>query len=216
MCTRGPVKQRTPGKGPRRAFTLLEVMIAVVIISMLMISVFRFVKTVLTAVQVSTSATVTQQEVVGLMNFLQLQLEDLPAKTPNALLGTPHSYNNLASDELEYTCVGGHGVLTAAAPDQYRVTLAIQNVKEKPGELEIGLRRRSVRDDERSYNWLPLLRPAVALEVRYWDGRQKEWIDAWRDPAIRPSLVRVRVWRAKDQPPYEAIIALPSARAQNL
>jgi hypothetical protein len=107
-------------------------------------------------------------------------------------------------------------VLTTAAEDQYRVTLAIQNVKGKSNEYEIGLRRRTVETDEKNYNWLPLLRPAAALEIRYFEPRGKQWIDAWKEPILKPSLVRVRIWRAKDDAPTEVVIALPAARMQGL
>jgi prepilin-type N-terminal cleavage/methylation domain-containing protein len=232
-----------------RAFTLLEVMIAVLIISMLVISVFRFVKSVLLAVRVSTDATVSKQEVAGLISYLQTQLEDLPVQqtmpavtnplpngagiVPNGppgsvptlppapqplgvLSGTSHKYHDLPADEMEWVCPAGPGVLTTAAEDQYRVTLAIQNVKGKSNEYEIGLRRRTVETDEKNYNWLPLLRPAAALEIRYFEPRGKQWIDAWKEPILKPSLVRVRIWRAKDEPPTEVVIALPAARMQGI
>jgi prepilin-type N-terminal cleavage/methylation domain-containing protein len=237
-----------------RAFTLLEVMIAVLIISLLVISVFRFVKSVLQAVRISTEATVAKQEVAGLISYLQTQLEDLPVQqampavanlAPNGagivptgppgrpnvpgpagipqppqllgvLSGTSHKYHDLPADEMEWVCPAGPGILTTAGEDQYRVTLAIQNVKGKNNEYEIGLRRRTVDTDEKNYNWLPLLRPAAALEIRYFEPRGKQWIDAWKEPILKPSLVRVRIWRAKDEPPVEAVFALPAARMQGL
>jgi prepilin-type N-terminal cleavage/methylation domain-containing protein len=212
MFSRSQTNPRTSGQG----FTLLEVMIAVMITSMLMFAIFRFVKACLQAINVSTEATVAQQEVVGFISYLQFQLEEIPARQQGALLGTPHNYNDKPSDEMEWLCTAGPGVLTTAAEDQYRVVLALQNSKDKKGELEIGLRRRPIDADEKTYSWVPLLKPAAALEIRYFEPRQKAWIDAWKDPALRPSLVRIRVWRAADQKPSEAILALPAARSQGL
>lgn len=198
----------------RRGFSLLEVIIAVLIISMLMVSVFRFVKTVLTAVHHSTQAAVEKQKTEGLLNFLRYQLESLPPRQQGGLVGTTHKYGGLAADEIEWICTPGHGLLTTAATDEYRVTLTIQNSKDKAGGYEIGLRRRPLDSDERTYNWLPLLRPAVALEIRYFEPRSKTWIDQWKDPNTRPTLVRVRIWQEKDTPPVESIIALPAALSQ--
>jgi hypothetical protein len=132
------------------------------------------------------------------------------------LSGTSHKYHDLAADEMGWVCSAGPGVLTTAGEDQYRVTLAIQNVKGKNNEYEIGLRRRTVESDESNYNWLPLLRPAAALEIRYFDPRGKQWIDAWNEPIFKPSLIRVRIWRTKDELPVEAVFALPAARMQGL
>src|SRR4051794_1137843 len=101
-----------PGRAKAaRAFTLLEVMIAVLIISMLMMGVYRFVKSVLIAVNVSTESTVTKQQMEGFMSFLTAQLGDLPIKQQGVLTGTPHKYNNLPADEMDWVCLAGQGVL---------------------------------------------------------------------------------------------------------
>lgn len=244
-------------------------MVAVLVIALLMISVFRFVKSVLQAVRISTDVTLSKQEVTGLMNYLQVQLEDLPVQQAmpatgitgtgagtiqlsgqstfpplnsgtlklkggqpglntatasmvgpamqlNTLSGTQHKYGDHSADEMEWVCAAGQGTLTTSGEDQYRVVLAIQNVKGKSNEYEIGLRRRPIEADEKDYNWLPLLRPAAALEIRYFEPRGKQWIDAWKEPILKPSLVRVRVWRTKNDAPVEAIFALPAARMQGL
>ena len=61
-------------------------------------------------------------------------------------------------------------MLTTSGADEYRVTLAIQPVSARSGELEVGLRRQVTTQEEKTYNWLPLLRPAAALEIRYFDS----------------------------------------------
>src|SRR3954454_917193 len=108
-------RNRTERGSRAQGFTLLEVMMAVVITAMLMFAIFRFVKSCLLAIKLSTEATVAQQQMVGLISYLQLQLEDIPARQQSALLGTPHSYGDKPGDEMEWLCTAGHGVLTTAA-----------------------------------------------------------------------------------------------------
>jgi prepilin-type N-terminal cleavage/methylation domain-containing protein len=197
----------------RGGFTLLEVLVAVVIISMITVSVYRFVRANLRAISVSQEVEVDRLEVTGLINYLQAQLEDLPPRRQGLLLGNPKKFKNLASDEMQWICRAGHGVLTTSAPAEYRVTLAIQPVEKSSSELEIGLRRQATNVDERKYNWLPLMR-AAALEIRYFDGRLRAWIDRWTDLDQRPTLVQVRIWKTVDEQPVEAILQVPAARMQ--
>jgi prepilin-type N-terminal cleavage/methylation domain-containing protein len=198
----------------RGAFTLLEVMIAVMIVSLLMVSVYRFVRATLVAIRTSQAMSNQRQELAALIDYIRGELEDLPARAQGALLGNPGRYHDAASDEMQWICRAGYGVLTTSAPDEYRVTLAIQPVAQSSSELEIGLRRQPTNLDEKNYHWLPLLRPAAALEIRYYDSRLNAWIDRWSDNSIRPTLVRVRVWRTADEPPLEAVMPVPSARSQ--
>ncbi len=198
----------------RGAFTLLEVMVAVVIISLMMVSIYRFVRTNLVAIHTSAEIAAERQELAGLIDFVQAQLEDLPARQQGVLMGDPNKFNDLASDEMHWICRAGHGVLTTSAPDEYRVTLAIQPVEKSSRELEIGLRRQPTNVDQKNYHWLPLLRPAAALEIRYFDDRLNAWVDRWNVPERRPPLVRLRVWKIADEQPLEAVIQVPSARMQ--
>lgn len=195
----------------RRGFTLIEVMVAALIISLLVMTIYRFLSANLTAIRISTEVTSTREELNGLVSFLQTLLEDLPQKQQGVLIGNPNKIHDLASDEMQWVCRAGHGLLTMSAPDEYRVTLAIQPVEKTSSELEIGLRRQLSTSDEHTYNWLSLIRPAAALEIRYFDPRLNAWIDRWSDINVRPSLVRFRIWRTADQPPLEAILPVPSS-----
>jgi hypothetical protein len=115
-------------------------------------------------------------------------------------------------------------LLTNAAAGEYRVTLVVQPVSDRSTETELGLRRQPIEmngatgsglnrggGEAAKYNWLPLIRPMAALEVRYFDSAQKLWVDAWTDPGRRPSLVRLRLWKRAEEPPVEAVIPVPSS-----
>jgi type II secretory pathway pseudopilin PulG len=194
------------------AFTLLEVLIGVLIIALLMTTLYRFVQANLRAIEVTSATATERQQIAGLIDFLQVQLQDLPSGAQGALLGSGGKIRDRASDQLEWVCQAGQGLFTTAAPGEYRATLAIQPIDRSKPELEIGLRRRFSDTDEKNYNWLPLLRPAAALEIRYFDPRLNAWIERWTDQNVRPSLVRVRIWRDAENPPYEAVLSVPSAQ----
>ncbi len=199
----------------RRAFTLLEVMIAVGVIALITISLYRFVAATLLAIRLTSEANDDRQSVVALVKAVETELQDLPPRVNGAIQGIDHKFDNLEADELQWYCKGGNGLFTKAAEGEWYSTLTIQRDK-KSRELEIGLRRRPIDAKESDYKWWPLLRHVSALEVRYFDRRlgANGWVARWPDKTNRPSLVRIRIWREDENPAYEAVIAVPSANLQ--
>ena len=198
----------------KKAFTLLEVVIAVAIVSLLTISIYRFVVANLTALRISTEMSTERQSMVGLVNLIDAQLSDLPVQGQALLLGQPHKFHDLESDEMQWLCRAGQGLLTTAALGQYRVTLELKPVEKTSAELELGLRRRPVEGTEKDDTWISLMRPVVALEIRYFHPQLNAWVERWNDQNRRPSLVRVSITRTLEEPPYEAVLTLPTANLQ--
>ena len=198
-----------------RAFTLLEVMIAVGVIALITISLYRFVAATLTAIRVTSAVSDDRHSVVALIKAVETELQDLPPRVNGAIQGIDHKFDGLEADELQWYCKGGNGLFTKAAEGEWYSTLTIQRNK-TTRELEIGLRRRPIDAKEADYKWWPLLRGVSALEVRYFDKRlgANGWVARWPDKTTRPSLVRIRIWREGEKPAYEAVIAVPSANLQ--
>ena len=205
MCIRG--------SSNRRGFTLLEVMIGVAVIALITLSIYRFVASTLLAIRVTTAANDDRHSLVALVKAVEAELQDLPPKMNGVIQGTPHKFDNLQADELQWYCKAGNGLFTKAAEGEWYSTLTIQANKETR-ELEIGLRRRPIDAKPADYKWLPLLHRVKALEVKYFDRRLNAWIERWNPQDARPALVRLRIWREADDPPYESVIAIPSANLQ--
>jgi len=212
-----------------RGFTLLEVMIATLIISLLAFTLFRFVSANLQAMQFTTEVQAERDSLQAVVRLVQTQLADLPRRETGAILGNPLKLRDLSTDELIWKTRAGQGVLTAAAPGEYRVTMTVQPVESTSRELELGLRREPITAEARTdlgffergsgtnkYNWVSLIRPVAGFEVRYFDPRLNAWLDRWTDQAARPLLVRVRIWKNADDVPLEAVIPVPSAQLQPL
>ena len=210
-----------------RGFTLLEVMVATAVVALLTFGLFRFVNANLTALKISTELHDENQAMQSFISFLQTQLNNVPPRRAGALSGAPFKFHELSSDEMTWLCSAGHGVLTDAAPESYRVTLALQPALKEPDVLELGLRREVVVSEgaqpldasfftrgsgAQKYHWLPLLRGIAALKIRYFDQRLNAPVERWNDPNVRPSLVTVSVWRHAEDPPYEAVLEVPASR----
>jgi hypothetical protein len=215
-------KSTKPGR-PSRAFTLLEMILALMITSMTVLTLYHFVSVQLTAIRTSSELGADRETLDSVVHFLRGQLNAVPPGDDGTLLGKAYKFHGLSADEITWRCPGGEGVFTTAAPGYYFATLVVQPVSERSTETELGLRRKVVEGNSTSidlgrggsgghYNWLPLVRPMAAMEVRYFDGKAKKWVDNWNDNINRPSLVRVRLWRHADDPPLEAVLDIPAAR----
>lgn len=199
-----PVNGKTRG-----AFTLLEIVLAVTILAMMSLSIYRFVQTNVAALRISSEANAADAQYSGLENLLSAEWQSL---TPGQgeLLGEPLKLDDRSRDELTWICGAGPGLLTRYAVGEYRVSLRIRPMSGKTNEMEIGVMRKPADrvGDDGNENWIPLLPHVQSLQLRYFDPRLNTWVDAWTDTVTLPRLVKVDIGRTNSSVPWEAIIAL--------
>src|SRR5207244_9979110 len=70
-----------PRRERARAFTLLEIMLAVIILGMMSLAIYRFVQANVTAMRVSSEADAVEARYNGLRELLTQQLQSLPPGT---------------------------------------------------------------------------------------------------------------------------------------
>lgn len=192
-----------------RGFTLLEIMLAVAILGMMAMTIYRFVSSNLTVLRVSTEDNVSEARYAGLISLITAQLEDLPPGV-GALSGEPFKFADRPRDEMTWICGSGPGLLTRYGPGEYLVTLRLRPVSDKTDRMEIGFRRKprdTAEGSTEGETWVPLLDDVRSLQIRYFDLRLNAWVERWPDPGTLPRLVRLVIGRA-DRPPLEVIIPL--------
>lgn len=193
-----------------RAFTLLEIMLAVAILGMMALAIYRFVSANLVAVRLSSDLNEVDARYAGLANLLTEQLRDLPSGQ-GALLGEPFKFESRSRDEMTWVCPAGPGLLTRYAAGDYSVTLRLRPMA-KGDHLELGIVRESDEDDENpvpeNKAWIPLLGDLKSVEIRYFDLRLNAWVDRWTDRGTLPHLVRLTIERADSPVPWEVVLPL--------
>jgi prepilin-type N-terminal cleavage/methylation domain-containing protein len=193
-----------------RAFTLLEIMLAVAILGMMSMAIYRFVVTNMTALRVSAAAGATDDQYSGFLNMLTAQWQSL---TPGngALTGEPLKLNERSRDEITWICGPGPGLLTRYAGGDYRVSMRLRPMVKDGDKMEIGVVRRPKEDavgDTSHDSWVPLVPNVQTLQIRYFDPRLNTWVDRWSDTIALPRLVKLTIGRADNPVPWEAIVAL--------
>jgi type II secretion system protein J len=216
-AARGPLienrksKIENPHHSLPAAFTLLEVMLAVMIMALIGVAIYRFVLTDLEAIHISTEDTARKGEVQALVAVLGEEFCNLPSSQQNAFSGEAHKFNQKASDQVEWLTQAGNGLFTQAAQGQWKVTLILRP-QDKSNTYTLGLLRQTLDANSKQDHWLPLLMNVDAIEIRYFDPRLNAWLEKWSDAQSIPSLVRVRIWRTDQTVPYEAVIELPPTK----
>src|SRR4030095_432165 len=132
-----------PGRRLTRvfAFTLLEIMLAVIILGMMSLAIYRFVQANVTAMRVSSEADAVEARYDGLRELLTQQLQSLPTGTA-ALEGEPLKIDGHDRDELTWSCQAGPGLLARYATGDFRVSLRLRAHDAKSRQLDLGLLRR--------------------------------------------------------------------------
>jgi general secretion pathway protein J len=194
----------------RHGFTLLEITLAVAILGMMSLAIFRFVQTNLTALRVSSAVNAAEAQYDGLRDLLTAEWQSLSPRRAG-MKGEPFKLNDRQRDEISWNCGAGPGLLTRYAARDFTVALRLQPENSKSNRLDLGFLRKPQRDSDMAdehESWVPLIKNVNTLQILYFDPRLNTWIDRWSDGSRLPALVKLTVARADATRPWEAIIPL--------
>ena len=199
-----PSKWAARGDG----FTLLEITLAVAILAMMSLAIYRFVQSNLTALRASSDASVADARYNGLRDLLQAQWQSLPVRQ-GAMTGEPFKLSDRQRDEIKWVCSAGPGLLTRYAAGKFTVQMRLQPESNKNGQLDLGLLRKPQDDSGIGLEtWVPLIKNVRSLQIQYFDPHLNSWADRWTDALRLPRLVKLTVGRTDAAVPWEAIIPL--------
>jgi prepilin-type N-terminal cleavage/methylation domain-containing protein len=193
----------------RAGFTLLEITLAVAILAMMALAIFRFVSANLVALRISTELNEIDAGYSALARVLTDQFQELPPGQ-GMLLGEPFKFEGRARDEMTWICEAGPGLFTNYAAGEYSVTLRLRPM-EKSNAMELGVVRESEDDTtplEDNKIWVSLLTNLTSMEIRYFDPRLNAWVDRWTDRGTLPHLVRLTITRVGSNVPWVAVLPL--------
>lgn len=223
-------------KAGARAFSLVEVVVSMVILSLILGSVFGVVW------QASDSAVelrildARDQEVNRFLILYRQTLESLPVGTSIEI--TPAEESESGQEEMKI-----EGAMTAyamgvdAGTDGETIIALRAQTGEAKGELEdyagtlyqVAVSREGFKpladgddiairvgesdpffeiDDEGRY-WLPLLDNIVSMTWRYWDADQREWLETWEEESM-PEMLELSLLDPWRPAPLRVVFEMPA------
>jgi hypothetical protein len=185
-------------------------MLAVAILGMMSMAIFRFVQSNMTALQFSSITAANDAQYDGLRDLLTTEWQGL---TPSRakMNGDAFKLNDRERDEIRWNSGPGPGLLTRYAPGEFTVVLRLQSGGKKGDELDLGLLRQPQDDsdtEEAPDTWVPLIKNVTSLEITYFDPNANTWLPRWTGGIRLPSLVKISVGRPDAPDPWEAVIPL--------
>jgi prepilin-type N-terminal cleavage/methylation domain-containing protein len=192
-----------------RAFTLLEIMLAVTILGMMSLAIFRFVQSNMIALQLSTVTAADDAQYDGLRDLLTAQWQSLSPLRAN-MIGEPFKLGDRERDQIKWSCGAGPALLTRYAAGDFNVTLRLQPETEGGDQLDLGFLRKPQKgsdNGEADETWIPLIKNVTSLEISYFDPGANNWLPRWPGGRL-PSLIKITVGRTDSALPWQTIISL--------
>jgi prepilin-type N-terminal cleavage/methylation domain-containing protein len=205
------IVSRSAGRGGHHGFTLLEIMLAVAILGMMSIAIFRFVQTNLIALRFSSETSAADAQYDGLRDLLTTQWQSLSPLRAK-MVGESFKLNDRERDEIKWSCGAGPGLLTRYAPGEFTAVLRLQPGNDNSDRLDLGILRKPEDDsdvvEKKNESWVPLIKNVGSLQISYFDPNANDWLPRWPGGNRLPSLVKVSVGRPDATDPWEAVIPL--------
>ena len=192
-----------------RGFTLLEIMLAVTILGMMSLAIYRFVQSNMIALQLSSATAADDAQYDGLRDLLTAQWQSLSPLRAN-MIGEPFKFGDRERDQIRWSCGAGPALLTRYATGDFYVTLRLQPESEKGNTLDLGFLRKPQKGSdvgEPQETWIPLIKNVTSLEISYFDPGANNWLPRWPGGRL-PSLIKIAVGRTGSALPWETIIPL--------
>jgi hypothetical protein len=188
----------------------MEIMLAVAILGMMSVAIFRFVQSNMIALQLSSDSDAADAQYAGLRDLLTAEWQTLDPLRAN-MVGEPFKLGDRERDEIKWKSSAGPGLLTRYAPGDFTVVLRLQPGNEKGGWLDLGFSRKAQEDSdtgEARETWVPLIKNVNSLEISYFDANANNWLPRWPLGGRLPLLVKITVGRTDSAVPWETIIPL--------
>ena len=188
----------------------MEIMLAVAILGMMSVAIFRFVQSNMIALQFSSDTAAADAQYDGLRDLLTAEWQSLSPLRAN-MTGEPFKLSDRERDEIKWRSTAGPGLLTRYAPGDFTVVLRLQPENENGRRLNLGFLRKAQENSdtgESRETWVPLIKDVNSLEISYFDANANNWLPRWPLGGRLPLLVKVTVGRADSAVPWETIIPL--------
>jgi prepilin-type N-terminal cleavage/methylation domain-containing protein len=190
----------------RRAFTLVEVMLAIAILSMVIACIYATWRSITSATKTGQAAAARVQRTRVALRCIEQALTYTEMYAANAKYywfaaenGSSANISFVANLPKDFPRSGRFGDFSVR-----RVSFSIESGSE--GGKELVLRQAPLLmdfdEDERQHP-LVLMKNIKSLEMEFWDLQKKDWTDQWNETNQIPKLIRVAIITQNPGQPFD-------------
>jgi type II secretory pathway component PulJ len=205
-----PAIQPTRRSDPQAGYLLLEVLLALAILTMITALVFRIIQTTVRTTREVTYLESLQERVDGISELLRQNFSNLPAvaqfQTKTIETGTELVFQHVAFQFVTTPGIPAFGTVALASRPQAdgRLYLAFYQEPEDAREHLIQT------NQEGKIPWTPLLSDLDQVSWRFFDLQKNSWRPDWPVNGIRPALVELTFRIAGQSQAHRSIFNCPT------
>jgi len=194
-------------------YLLLEVLLALAILSIVVVMIFQIVQTTLRITSDINFLQTQQQKVDGICELLRRNLITMPRSTIFQTRKRGKSFELIFRDapfNFSWSESGAvYGTVVIATRPQADGRIALSVLQEK----ETDSRRIADPESEWKGNWVPLLNDVDQINWRFFDPRSAKWTAEWPDAGAKPSLIEITLQLAGRNHTERGVFRWPLAQA---
>jgi type II secretion system protein J len=172
-------------------YLLLEVLLAIAVLSISVVMIFRIIQTTLKATADITFLQTQQRKVDGISQLLRRNFDSMPQTCTfqtRSINGSLELIFRSAPFNFSWVTTGANfGTVVISGRAQPNGRLALSVLQESGDALNSYVDGANDKKGE----WFPLMDDVEQLRWRFFDGQTEKWTAAWPNPASKPSLVEL-------------------------
>jgi type II secretory pathway component PulJ len=206
-----PAIQPKRRSSPQAGYLLLEVLLALAILTMITALVFRIIQTTVRTTREVTYLESLQERVDGISELLRQNFSNLPSvaqfQTKTLEAGTELVFRHVAFQFVTTPGIPEFGTVALSSRPQGdgRLYLAFYQEPEDARERLIQT------NQEDKVSWTPLLNDLDQVSWRFFDLQNHNWRPDWPVNAVRPALVELTFRIAGQNQTHRAVFNCPAA-----
>jgi type II secretion system protein J len=172
-------------------YLLLEVLLAVAVLSISVVMIFRIIQTTLKATADITFLQTQQRKVDGISQLLRRNFESMPQTCTFQTRSVNNSleliFRSAPFNFSWMTTKANFGTVVIAGRSLPNGRVALSVLQESGDALNSYVDGSNQKKGE----WFPLVDDVEQLSWRFFDGQAEKWTSDWPNPASKPSLVEL-------------------------
>jgi type II secretory pathway component PulJ len=175
----------------QKGYLLLEVLLALAVLSLVVVMIFQIIHTTLQATAGVNFLQTQQEKVDGICELLRRNFSEMPQTSQfqtRSKNGSLELIFRNAPFNFSWDNVGaqfGTVVISGRAQPNGRVALSILQDSRDASDSYVDAGK------ERKGDWFPLVDDLEKINWRFFSGRDAKWLVDWNDPGIKPSLIEL-------------------------